>query len=530
MNSNNNFVRYIFSAIVLIMIFIILLFFIRSRNSKTDENLDQTSTVSNIKSDLRFAISELDTMNPLISNNRNVIEVSKLIYEPLVTLDENYKLKYVLAESIEKKDDFTYEVKLRENVRWHDGKMFNYDDVEFTINTIRRDDINSLYGSNINGIDHIEKIDDYKFNIYTRYKIAFFEYNLTFPILSKAQYENEDIANSEQTPQGTGLYRIESISENMLKLTYYDNYWDREKIPMVKEINVNLYGSIGEAYQSFKNGELDILSAKIKNIEEHIGTMGYNKLEYRSRDFDFITINTEGKILSDPKVRKAISLLIDKDNIVASCVGDGYVSSNISLDMGNWLLDKDLNVEPNPDEGVAILEEAGWSKTGNGWYKRIDNRTERLSFSMIVANDNERRVRVADNIKTQLANYGIDMYIQYYSPNNFSNAINEGEYDTAIVGIKTGFSPSLETFIGDDNMAQFHNDEISEILTEINNGVDDKTLQNDYNKIFDIYLEEAPYIGLYRTVDTIIYNQNLVGNVRANAFNIYNNIELWYRQ
>ncbi len=299
---------------------------------------------------------------------------------------------------------------------------------------------------------------------------------------------------------------------------------------MVKEINVNLYGSIGEAYQAFKNGELDILSAKIKNIEEHIGTLGYSRLDYRSRDFDFITINTESRILSDPQVRKALSLLIDKNNIVASCMGNGYVSSNISLDMGNWLLDKDLNVEPNPDEAISILENAGWQKNGYGWYKKIDNRTERLAFSMIVSNANEGRARVAENIKTQLANYGIDMYIQYYTPNNYTNAIGSGEYDTAILGIKTGFSPNLETFLGEGNLANYHNDEISNILGEINEGVDDKKMQEDYNRIFDIYLEEAPYIGLYRTLDTIIYNQNLVGSVRANAFNIYNNIELWYRQ
>ena len=528
--NNNNFVKYIFSAIVLIMIFVILFFFIKSRNTKSEESLDQTSTVSNIKSDLRFAISELDTINPIVSHNRNVIEVSKLIYDSLITLDENYKLVYVLAESIEKKDTNTYEVKLRENVKWHDGSQFNFDDVEFTVNTLKRDDVQSIYDSNVGNIDYLEKIDDYKFNIKTYDEVAFYEYNLTFPIISKAQYENEDIFNSEIIPNGTGLYSIDSKSDNMIKLAYFEDYWNSDKKPMVKEINVNLYNSIGEAYQAFKNAELDILSVKIKNIEDHIGTMGYNKLDYRSRDFDFITFNTENPILSDPSVRKAINYMIDKNNLVASCLGSGYTASSFSLDMGNWLYDKDLNVGPNPDEAIRLLESAGWQRSGNGWYKRIDNRNERLAFSIIVQNTNDNRVRAADNIKTQLENYGINVNIQYYSPNSFASAVNEGEYDAAILGLQLGYSPSLETFIGNGNMARYHNDEIGEIRNNIMNGLNDDELQNAYERIFEIYLDEMPYIGLYRTIDTLIYNQNLVGNVRANAFNIYNNIELWYRQ
>ena len=528
--NNNNFVKYIFSAIVLIMAFVIIFFFIKSRGTPVEENLDQTSTTSNIKPDLRFAISELDQINPLFSHNRNVIEVSKLIYDSLITLDENYKLVYLLAENIEKKEENVYEVKLRENVKWHDGSSLDFDDIKFTIDTIKRDDIDSLYESNVKNIEDLEKIDDRTFIIRTYNNDAFFEYNLTFPILSKKQFDNENMFGEDVLPKGTGLYAIDSKSENMIKLKYFENYWNSERVPMVKEINVNLYGSIGEAYQAFKSGELDILSAKIKNIEEHIGTLGYNKLEYRSRDYDFVTFNTENGLFADARVRKAISLLIDKNNIVASCLGSGYTSSNFPLDMGNWLYNRDLNIEGNPDEAIRLLEEAGWQKSTNGWTRKNGYKTERLAFSMIVSNTNETRVRAADNIKTQLANYGIDMRIEYYSPNNFSSAVNGGEYESAILGIKTSFSPSVYTFFGNGNVARYYNDEITQLLDDIDAGLDDKGLQEAYDKIYDIYLEDVPYIGLYRTVDTIIYNQNLVGNVRANAFNIYNNIEVWYRQ
>ena len=89
------------------------IFYVISQNKSTSNNtsLDQTSTQTNIQTELRLSIAELDTFNPLISNNRNVQEISKIVYEPLVTLDGNYKMEYCLAEEIAKVDDVNYVIK-----------------------------------------------------------------------------------------------------------------------------------------------------------------------------------------------------------------------------------------------------------------------------------------------------------------------------------------------------------------------------------------------------------------------------------
>ena len=55
-------------------------------------------------------------------------------------------------------------------------------------------------------------------------------------------------------------------------------------------------------------------------------------------------------------------------------------------------------------------------------------------------------------------------------------------------------------------------------------------MYNSYRAIYQKYLDEVPYIGLYRNTNIIIYNQGLVGNITPNSFNLYHNIEKWYRQ
>ena len=66
------------------------------------------------------------------------------------------------------------------------------------------------------------------------------------------------------------------------------NWWQiTEKNAKVDTINVNKYSSMGEAYNAFKLGNIDILTTENTNIEENIGTIGYNKKEYYGRRHDF---------------------------------------------------------------------------------------------------------------------------------------------------------------------------------------------------------------------------------------------------
>jgi peptide/nickel transport system substrate-binding protein len=526
MNSNNLF-KYIFAVVVIFLIGYTVYVIAQNKSDTSDVSLDQTSTISNIQTDLRFAIADMDTINPIISNNRNVQEITKIIYDPLVTLNENYKLEYCLAEEIAKTDDVTYIIKLRKGVLWEDRSNFTADDVEFTIDLIKNS--NNIYSENLKYVYDLQIVDSTTIKIILSQPVQFFEYNLTFPIMCKQYYENEDFFASSKTPIGTGMFKISEVSTNMIKLVPNEYYWNSNKTPMATQININLYSNIGEVYTAFKNGEIDALSVKINDVETYVGTLGYNKIEYKSRDYDFVALNTASDILSDTAVRKALSLVIDRNNIAAN-LGSGYVSSNFSLDMGFWLYTKDLNIQTNTDEAQQILIADGWEYTSNSWHKKIDGRTKKLEFTLAVSSSNSARVTAAENIKEQLANFGIPVTISYLSDDGYQNAINNKSYEAIITGIRVGYSPSLTTFFGDNNLANYQNEEVSEIMKSISNTSDENTLYQNYNRLYDIYLEEVPYIGLYRNTDIILCNQNLVSNMTANSFNMYHNIEKWYRQ
>lgn len=526
--SNNNFFKYIFAAVVIFLIGYTA-YIIMQNNSKSEEqSLDHTSTLSNIQTDLRFAIAELDTFNPLLSNNRNVQELSKIVYDPLITLNENYKLKYCLAEEIAKTDDITYVIKLRKGVLWENRSNFTADDVKYTIDLIKSG-ISPIYSENVKYISNVEIIDSTTLKIILTEPKSFFEYNLTFPIMSQKYYEGEDFVSSEKLPISTGMFKISEVSTNVIKLVPNEYYWDTSRKPMATEININLYGTIGEVYTAFKNGEIDILSIKINNVEDYIGTLGYKKIEFKARDYDFISFNTSNEILSDPAVRKALSLAVDR-NSLTSALGKGYVASNFSLDFGSWLYTRDLNIPIDTEQASQILMNTGWERTSNSWQKREETGTKKLNFRLIVNSENPTRATAAEILKEQFGNFGVQVTIDYLPYNEYAEAINTGNYDAAISGIRVGYTPNINTFFANGNIANYNNEEIFEIINAVSNTTDDNVLYENYNKLYDIYMEEAPYVGLYRNTETIIYNQSLVNNITANCFNMYHNIDKWYRQ
>ncbi len=530
MNSNNNIFKYIFAAVVVVLIGYIMYVIVQNRSNVEDYDLDHTSTTSNIQTDLRFAITALDTINPILSNNRNVQEVTKMIYDPLVTLNGNYKLEYCLAEEIVKADNLTYVVKLRNGVLWEDRNNFTAEDVKYTIEQIKWGGFSSIYSENVKYIDHVEVIDNLSLKIVLTEPVSFFEYNLTFPIMCEAYYGEEDFAASEKAPLATGMFKISEVSSNVIKLIRNEYYWNANKKPMATEITINLYNTIGEAYTAFKNGELDILSVKIANVEDYIGLLGYDKVEYKAREYDFLSFNTANEILSDPVVRKAISLVIDKNNIVATALGKGYTPSNFSLDMGNWLYTRDLNIATNTEEATQLLMNNGWSYLNGVWQKKENGTTRRLEFSLTVNSNNEKRVAAAENIKSQLATFGIPITVKSVNVDAYADAINNRKYECALTGINLGYSPSLTTFFTEGNIANYYNSEVTDIMNIISNTNDEGVLYDKYNRLYDIYMTDCPYIGLYRNTEVVVSNQNLVSNMTANCFNIYHNIEKWYRQ
>ena len=341
MKSKSNIFKYIFIFVIIALIGYSIYYIYGKSKEKEDSNIgDNQTEEETVLTDIRLAIASFDTMNPILTNNKNVQDISKLIFEPLLDLDAEYRIKPCLAKEWSKIDDITYLLKLKDNIKWQDGSEFTAKDVQFTIDKLKDTSIYSIYSVNVGNVIEVEVVDNYTLRLKLNEAVPFFEYNLTFPILSKAYYGEDDFVSTEKNkmPIGTGRYKITYLDGNKIILQKNIAWWNiDEENSVIQTINIGLYTSVGEVYNAFKLGNIDLINTSITNIEDYLGTMGYQTKEYIARQYDFLVMNCEKNTLSDPLVRNAICCGIDRDNIIASVYSNKSVLADFPLDYGSYL-------------------------------------------------------------------------------------------------------------------------------------------------------------------------------------------------
>ena len=521
---NINFFKYIFILIVIALIggAIYILYYSSNMNKEVEEDVDEQEEIISpisIVDNFKMGIANYDTMNPILTKNKEIANLDRLIFEPLVNITSDFKTENCLAKSIEKKDALTYEIKIDNAIKWQDGTNFFAKDIQFTVNKIKEYD--SIYKANVEHIESVEAPDAETVIIKLNEDVPFFEYDLSFPIMSSAYYVNEDFALTGKIPIGTGMYRIGSIDNDNILLIRNDRWRDiKTKIPKTQSITIHRYNAQGELFNTFKLGNIDSLTTYMPNYSEYIGTLGYNKKEFLGRSFDFISFNCEDNVLKNKEVRQAINYSINRQEIVSSALYDTKSVSRSPLDYGNYLYNAEGCIENNVDEAKKILQNNGWVYTNGKWQKSINGYVRKLSINLIINYGNDERARVASQLKNQLADAGIILNVVKVSDDKYYECLNNKDYQMILAGVNNSINPSLSYYFGDGNIANYNNDDIKSKLNSL----------DSYKEIQKIAYDEVPYIGLYRNKGYLILNANVGGNFALNNFFTYYNFNEWYRQ
>ncbi len=525
----SNFFKYIFIifAVVLVIYSIYILYFKNKDNPKEIVEND-TEEIVEIK-DIRLGISNYDTMNPLISNNKEILNIDKLIFEPLINVTQDYKVQMCLATECSKISDTSYVIKVDNNKKWQDGSTLVAKDVQFTIDRLKEG--KSIYSYNVEKVNGVEILDSSTVRINLIEPVPFFEYNLTFPILPNNYYIGEDFYTTAKTPIGTGMYKIAKIDSNNITLEKSDKWWNKQKQDTkIETINIKIFSEIGEIYNSFKLGNIDIFTTANYNLEEYIGTIGYAKHEYKGRNFEYLSFNCQDNILKNPEVRKAIGYAIDKTNILGTVYNNNGYISDFPIDYGNYLYEnKSTSSGYNQEQAKKVLTDNGWEYKNNKWQKLQNRSTSRINLNLTVNREDANRLAVAENIKTQLSQIGIGVTINKVSASSYNSILQNKNYQMILTGVYNSYSPNVETFLGANNLQNYNNDEINTILQDVKNIKEENLLKEKYNRIVEIYNNELPFLSLYRNKGTVVRSQNLAGEITPNNYFSYYNFYTWSR-
>lgn len=515
-----NLFKYLFFMIVIILVGLAV-YVLYKDNEDRIVNTQNNKMAINMLNEFNIGITDYDTMNPILSNNRDIQYIDKLIFNSLIDISQDFNITNVLAEEVSKINSTTYIIKLNEDICWHDGTKFTGNDVLFTIKNLMNNDINSVYSENVKNIQEVSKIDDYTIKIVLKEEVPFFEYMLCFPILANHAYEDKTLNSKTEVPIGTGKYKISNIDGEKIEISINDFNSDNK----TRKINVLIKNNTNNLYSSLSKGEVDFIITNSIMYEEYMGTMGYNINYAQGREFEYLAFNTEASILSSKELRKAISFAIDRNSINYNVYKNKYFISNYPLEYGSYLYEPKNIFEYDINKTKSILLENGWTYKNNMWKKS----NKRLELKLVVNADNEKRVECADNIKEQLSKVGIIVNVVKVSNSRYNSYIKNKNYDIILLGNIVSNNPNLETYFGENNYSNYHNEQITNILNEVKNISSTELLKEKYLEIENIYAEDIPFMGLYFNNIFVLSSKNLKGDLSHNWYNLFYNIDNWYK-
>lgn len=490
-----------------------------------EENMEYSSgeieNATESISKISLALPEVDTLNPLRTNNSYLADTLKLVYEPLVSFDEKNQIEPSLAINWAQRDDFTWIIKLRENVLFHDGEKFTANDVKYTLETILNEKITSKYKANVANISQIDVIDSETISISLKSKDSYFPSKLTFPIVPEHYFKDDGILDEEKAnkPNGTGAYQYSSTDGDKIELIFNKKWW-KSNSSRLETIELKKYSTYSEAIKAFKSSEIDMIFTTIYNWKEKFGFIGINSYMFESSEYETVIPNTSKESLSEHSVRLAIMSAINRENIIANVYkGNAFVADTPIASNSLYAVS---NTEYDIEKAKQLLINAGWVQNKNGWSKN----GKIISYTLIIPKDDAEKVSIANHIKQDLAEIQIKITISELSRTVFNDRIKSGNFDLALATLDIKNEYQIQDLVSAGNQynyARYDDEKMNAIISLLKSSEED-VYANNMETFKQHYRSEMPYIGLCYKANIILTNKSVKGEYQGTDFNPYRNI------
>ena len=459
-----------------------------------------------------------ETIDPALNSAVDGGNMILHTFECLLTVDQEGKLAPGQAESWETSEDgLTWTFHLRDGLKWSDGSALTANDFVYSWRRVCDPMVAAPYAETVLGMVEgyadaiggnlealgVEAPDDKTLVVHLTQPCSYFGSLAAFATLSPVQQATIDangdgwaVAADTYVCNGS-FYISEWVPGSYIMCTKNPNYWNADAIKL-DAIKFNLIEDSNASYSAYQTGEVlfikDVPTEEIPSLEGNaefhvepiIGTY-------------YLSLNTEREPFNDPKVRKALSLAIDREYVAGTLMQGTY--SAASNFMGPGWIDTDgsqfidnanggkpyidtANHEANVEEAKQLLADAGYPD-GAGFPS--------ITYS---TNDAGYHKVVAEYLQQAWAEIGVELQVDIVEWASFTPMRRNGDYDASRNGWVGDYSdPSnmldLLYSSNGNNDGKFNNAEYDAAMDTSRTTLDAAERSAALHKAEDILMNEA---------------------------------------
>ncbi len=500
-------------AVALILSLLLFLTLFGCNNSDFGESggksSDKASPADKNSKAISLPYSNKDVLNPYTAQTKQNQELSKLMFDPLFKVNGQFTVDCYIADSYDTTSN-TCTVKLK-SIAFSDGTPLTADDVVFSFNRAKS---NNVYSAQLAYVSSCTAVDAATVTFKCSINNPNFVNLLDFPIIKSGSDNLKDENNRTLPPVGCGRYVFSYDRQCLVANNKY--YKAKVKLNQISLIDCPDSSSLSH-------------HISVGNISSIYSDLSDNSMPKKSgtpattpgTNLFFIGVNCESGLLSNAKLRLAISAAIDRQALCDKSFYT-YATPAIGILHSDWQEIKNyesLNKTQNLKQTVAYLEEIGYtSKDVDGYF--VDENNERLSIRLLCSDTNSARVTCASQIEDQLNKAGFEVSASVVSASDYTSALSSGSFDLYIGEVKLDNSLYFGKILSNNVIYGFPNQ--SDCVSSFKQYYEG-TL--DITAAVSSFASELPFIPICYKNGVSISSEWLAPHIKFSISDVYNGIE-----
>lgn len=460
------------------------------------------------------------TFNPVLNEDLSVDRLLRLIYEPLIALDESMRPSPALASSWEfSPDGLSLTLRLREDAFWEDGEEVTASDVKYTLDVIKSLPETGLYRLCLENIADYSAVDAKTFSITYEKPFSGALYNLTIPVIPQHHFSRGRTASEITEPLGSGRYKLEEFNVmREVKLTASGSSF-RGK-PNITEVVAIIVRDLESGLYAYDQNILDIVETRRADWKKISTARQSNVFRRASQGYEFLALNFRNEALCDVYIRRAIAHCIPKTEIIDKYYAGNAFAANTPVNPQSWLYEPDAAVyEYNPEKARE--------------YMRLSEQSfgEDDALKILVNDDNPERLLTAERLRDELLGVKIPCELEIREFDDYVYRLYAGYFDIAVCGFEMSLNPDLEPLLGNvgdvlgaHNLGAYKDEVLDGYLAQAQLSVFESAQSAAYSAIQKHFGRELPHISVLYKADVLLSGQNVYGEARPVTNNAYDNL------
>src|SRR5947209_9589705 len=521
-------------------------------------------------------------LNPHFANGTKDQDASRVFYEPLGAYDPDGNIVPVLAAEVPSlqngqvaKDGMSVTWRLRKNVVWHDGMPFRAEAHVFTWEYVTDRATAAVSSGNYRDIARIDKLDSHTVKLVFKSPTPFWSspfcgpYGMIIPKHLFQAYKGDKSreAPNNLKPVGTGPFRFADFKPgDIVRAELNPNYHVPNR-PFFDAIEMKGGGdAISAARAVIQTGEFDyawniqVEDEILKRMEQggkgkadivaggNIEHIQLNNTDpWTEVDGERSSIKTKHPFLTDPAVRQALNLLVDRGAVQEQIYGRTGIATANFLNQPSRFASKSTKWELNIDKANQILEAAGWKKGSDG-IRAKDGKKLKMVYSTSI---NALRQKNQQIVKQSAAKAGIDMELKSVTASVYfsSDVANPDTYTHFYTDIQmyttTMTQPDPEVFMSQfaswevtdkdnkwqlRNITRWRNEEYDKLFRSAETELDPVKRGALFIKMNDVVIQNIVVIPVVLRPAVAAISNRLKGAEQSGWDSNFWNLENWYRE